>query len=50
MNDEKPQYVIEHEELIHALRAARRAEQADTMGVKKLIAPKCNFNWKFYLL
>lgn len=41
---EKPQYVIEHEELIHALRAARLAEQGAESGMKKLIAPKSSPN------
>ena len=44
MDGEKPQYVIEHEKLIHALRAARRAEKAESFGQKKLIAPKCSSN------
>lgn len=44
MNGEKPQYVIEHEELIHALRAARLAEQGASIGTKKLIVPKCSSN------
>lgn len=41
---EKPKYVIEHEELIQALRAARMAEQSSSTGRKKLIVPKYSSN------